>query len=253
MTDKMTLDVSESLIRAHLHREAKDNGDTRTTSLSPKCTIAISRQTGARGSELARDVGNRLGWNVYDRELLEQIATDMHVRVNLLESVDERHVSWLEAFAESFVMGSKVSENAYATHLIETILGLAARGHCVIVGRGAAHLLPPSCTLRVRVVAPREARIETIAKQRGLTPRAAEHVIDQTEHQQRRFVLDHFHCDTTDDTRYDLVLNTSRWSMTECSEMVIDAMTRLRSHASERAMANLSRTERSPSMAAAVA
>jgi hypothetical protein len=46
--------------------------------------------------------------------------------------------------------------------------------------------------------------------------------------------------------------------MAECSEMVIDAMTRLRNHASERAMANLSTAnhstvERTPLMAAALA
>jgi cytidylate kinase len=194
-------------------------------------TIAISREVGARGSEVACEVGKRLGWKVYDRELLEQIAADMHVRVNLLESVDERRVNWLEGFAESFLLGMKVSENSYAKHLIETMVGLAARGHCVIVGRGAAHLLPLTSMLRVRVVAPREARIVAVAEEKSLSLKAAEDYIDQTEPQRRRFVLDHFQADPNVAANYDLVLNTARWSMSECADLVVDGLERLRRHA----------------------
>src|SRR4051794_28835183 len=55
---------------------------------SPKATahsIAISREAESGGPEVAREVGKRLGWRVYDRELLEQIATDLGVRADLLE------------------------------------------------------------------------------------------------------------------------------------------------------------------------
>jgi hypothetical protein len=51
---------------------------------------------------VARAVAERLGWNVYDHELLEVVARDLHVRVKLLENVDERHVPWLQECVESF-------------------------------------------------------------------------------------------------------------------------------------------------------
>jgi len=38
--------------------------------LVPQITIAISRQAGSSGADIARAVGARLGWPVYDHELL---------------------------------------------------------------------------------------------------------------------------------------------------------------------------------------
>src|SRR5262249_41409867 len=41
----------------------------------------------------------------------------------------------------------------------ETLLSRAAHGECIIVGRGAAQVLPPKTTLRVRMVGPLQDRI----------------------------------------------------------------------------------------------
>src|SRR6516225_1362618 len=58
-------------------------------------SIALSREAGTQASAVAQEVGRLLGWQVYDRQLLEQIAHDMGLRTNLLESVDERRKGWL--------------------------------------------------------------------------------------------------------------------------------------------------------------
>jgi hypothetical protein len=58
-------------------------------------TIALSRQAGTQGTLVAHEVGNLLGWHVYDHELLELIAQQMGLRTALLESIDERQQSWL--------------------------------------------------------------------------------------------------------------------------------------------------------------
>src|SRR6516164_5144872 len=65
-------------------------------------TIAISREAGANGSAVGRLLGERLGWPVYDYELIERIASEMGLRSTLLESVDEKRMSWLEECVASF-------------------------------------------------------------------------------------------------------------------------------------------------------
>src|SRR5262249_46559131 len=110
-------------------------------------TIAISRESGARGTSTAREVGARLGGVVYDHELLERIAQEMNLRTSLLESVDEKRVSWLQECMEAFASVPLVSGSTYVRHLIQTLLSLAAHGECVIVGRGAAQILPAETTL----------------------------------------------------------------------------------------------------------
>src|SRR5262245_4303234 len=75
-------------------------------------TITLSREAGTQGTATAHEVGERLGWQVYDYELLERIAQDMGVRSSLLESVDERRMYWLKEAFESLLGVPFVSESA---------------------------------------------------------------------------------------------------------------------------------------------
>src|SRR5262249_25832064 len=149
--------LAESIVHANSYRESHEQA--RLSPDSPPLTIAISRQAGAGGTSIATEVGTRLDWPVYDHALVEHIAQEMHLRTKLIESVDERHTSWLTDCAESFSQSPMVSASAYMRHLIQTILSLGAHGSCIIVGRGAAQILPPATALRVCVVAHRADRV----------------------------------------------------------------------------------------------
>ena len=39
---------------------------------------------------------------------------------------------------EALTNGKEITDTGYVRHLVETLISLATRGHCVIVGRGAA-------------------------------------------------------------------------------------------------------------------
>jgi len=189
-----------------------------------KFSIAISRETGAGGNRLAALVGERLGWPVYDHELVEKIAADLHVRVGLLEAVDERHVSWLQERMEAFAAVPFVGENTYVRQLVETVLSLSLRGHAVIVGRGAPHIMSHGSTLTVRLVGQLDDRVKTVIQEQKLSHDAAVRLVRATDAQRLRFVRDHFQCDPTDPVLYDLVLNSSRFSIEQCADLVVDAL-----------------------------
>jgi cytidylate kinase len=217
---------SEALVRAAHHwagrRQAAGPG-----SAPAGFTIAISREVGARGTSVAQTVGERLGWPVYDHELLELIAREQNLRVSLLESVDERRTSWIEEAMEGFAEIPAVSTSAYVRYLTETMLSLAAHGECVIVGRGAAQVLPPASTLRVRLVAPREQRIEWMMRERHLPHDEAARRVVEVEHERMCFIRDHYLKDPTDQHGYDLVINSGRFSVAECAGLIVDALQRL--------------------------
>jgi cytidylate kinase len=217
--------LAESIVHANSYRESHQQA--RRASGAPALTIAISRQAGAGGTSIATEVGTRLGWPVYDHELVERIAREMHLRTKLLESVDERHTSWLVECAESFSQVPLVSESAYVRHLIQTILSLGAHGSCVIVGRGASHILPPVTTLRVRLVGDREDRITALSRELGVTHEEASRRIDVIERERIAFSKDHFHKDPGDPQNFDLVLNSSCFSYSECAQLIIEALYRL--------------------------
>ena len=196
-------------------------------------TIALTREAGTAGPLVGHEVGTRLGWPVYHHELLELIAREMGLRVSLLESLDERRQSWLGETLESFASVPTVSESAFVRHLIETILSLGAHGECVIVGRGAALILPAETTLRVRLVAPREERITVFSQRFAIARAEAARQVEVTDRERTRFIKDHFMQDPTNPLLYDLVLNTWRWSVSEAAQLIIDALHRLRARQSQ--------------------
>lgn len=226
--------LAESLERARRHwqadrREEHPLGETAAPRPTPPSfTIAISRQAGANAPLVARTVGARLNWPVYDHELLQLIANEMGLRTSLLESVDERRFSFLREALGAFVGARPVAASGYLQHLVDVLGSLAAHGDCVIVGRGAPQLLPPATTLRVRLVGPREDRVEDIRQRFGISRDDAAAWVDRTDRERTSFVRDHFSRDPEQPDLYDLVLNSSRLTPADCADLVVDALVRLR-------------------------
>jgi hypothetical protein len=92
----------------------------------PPFTIALSCDAGTDGHAGAQAVGERLSWRVYDHELIEQIAREMGVRTELLESLDERQSTWLGELFPRLFTGEAVSETASPHSLAQTLFSLAA-------------------------------------------------------------------------------------------------------------------------------
>jgi cytidylate kinase len=217
---------AERLEAAERHWEAKAH--SRGEQKKKAFTIALAREAGSSGTLVADELGKRLNWPVYDQLLLERIAQEMGLRTQLLESVDERRKSWLLEVVEGFAAPG-VSELAYVQHLTQTLLSLGTHGDCVIVGRGAPHILPKETTLRVRLVANLDDRIAAMARRLNLSADKAAKWVAETDRQRHTFVKDHFFKDPADPHQYDLVLNTSTWSVGDCADLILHALRDLES------------------------
>jgi cytidylate kinase len=215
----------ESLERAQHHW--RERHQQTKAGAPPTFTIALMREAGTPGTTVAGAVGARLGWQVYDYELLQRIAQETGLRVSLLESVEDRHKGWLQECVEAFGSVPAVSESTYIRHLIQTVLSLGALGKCVIVGHAAAFILPAERTLRVRLVGSLDDRIGEAAQRRGLARAEATRWVEETERERARFVRDHFLKDLADPHHYDLILNASRWPVSTCADLIVEALHRL--------------------------
>jgi cytidylate kinase len=192
-----------------------------------KFTIAISRQRGAGGSRVAAELGTLLNWPVYDRNLIETIVEDTGVRAQLVESVDERRSNWFRECLEAFIGAPTISGIKYAHRLAQVLTSLAAHGDCIIVGRGASFLLPLSSTLRVRLVAPLKQRIAHIREDQQMSLHDAARHVTQIDSQRNAYVKEFFHKDPCDAELFDLVLNTARFSHSQCAELIVEAMDKI--------------------------
>ncbi len=219
----LSLSVVQALVQSHAAADQSSKG------LAPPrrpFTIAVSREVGALGSTVAREVGRRLGWPVYDREILEKIAEEMQRPAFHLEFVDERASSWLEESFSSLLSQYHVRPGTYLKYLIGTVRGLGAVGRCVIVGRGANFILPAETTLRVRLVASPKDRAEILARRLGLSAAEAVPWMEKTERQRGEFVKHTFQRDATDPHNYDVVLNMSRLTADDAADTIVRMLER---------------------------
>jgi cytidylate kinase len=214
-----------NLLRRHWRRQPGNSPASEPRSgVSQPFAVAVSRELGARGADVACEIGELLQWPVYDHEIIDLIAQESGLRSELLDSVDEHDRNWLVEAIASFKRRGEVSGAEFVHHLVHVLSALATHGNCVIVGRGAAACLPRASTLRVRVVADLGDRVHRVAKKRGLSEDAAMDQVERVDQQRGAFVANHFHRDILDAHNFDLVVNTSRLTPAACAELAVRAL-----------------------------
>jgi len=190
----------------------------------PPLTVAINRQAGAPGAEVARELGDRLGWPVYDREILDLIAEEANLRAELFSSLDERDPGWLMESLTHFGDPEATNASSYLRHLLRVLLALGKKGRAIIVGRGASAVLNPETTLRVRIIGRLEDRVRRYAQLQGITEREARREVRKLDRKRAGFVSKRFHVNVNDPLESDLTLNASRLTVDECCRIVAEAM-----------------------------
>lgn len=133
--------------------------------------------------------------------------------------MDERDLGWLEEVLRSFVEPQFV-KNDYVRRLGETVLSLARQGSAVFIGRGVDLILPRDMGLRIRIVAPRERRIRTMAERQGISPADARRALERLEHERAQFIERHFRAAERDPERYDLMINLDRISQAQAVDLI---------------------------------
>ncbi len=222
-----SLSLAEALIRSQLKaNQTPSSGSGQQAPSPPPLTLTISREVGALGNSVATEVGRRLDWPVYDREILDLIGEELHRHPARLEGVDERPASWLGERLSCLFDKYQVGSDVYLKHLFAVVRGLGAAGRCVIVGRGANFLLPAETTLRVRLVALPEDRARVLAARLGASGGEAGARLKVIERERAEFVKRTFREDPADPHHYDLVLNMSSLSVDEAADVIIETLRR---------------------------
>ncbi len=164
--------------------------------------ITVSRKMGTHGSEIARRVANDLGYHLYDTKAINRMAEELGVLGSVRE-IDEKVPSIFQRVFSPRPM-------VYLERLYSVIYELAKQGNAVFLGRGSHLLLRDfPCTVHVRVTASPETCIRTLLAQ-GLNREAAARTIKRTDDERSAFVRYAFGVDWDDPTRYDLVLNMDK-------------------------------------------
>ena len=188
--------------------------------------LALSRETGARGSEIADAVANRLEWDLLDQEIVEYMNSQYGTPRCLIQRVDEKHENWIKSMVTAHIGGLGFSEDTYSHRVAVFLMMAATHGDVVIVGRGARFVLPKDRGLSVRIVASMDQRIEQVKSERGLEEKDARRFVIDTDQDRNAYIKSHFGVDATDPHHYDLLLNVTDLSTDEAVETIIERLDR---------------------------
>ncbi len=186
-------------------------------------SVAVSREAGARGGSISRRVGRKLGWQVFDQEVLEYLAQEGRVRQDLLSGPEGAAAPWVEEQLGHLRREEEQGGPAGVYNLARVVLSLAAQGQAVFIGRGAGCLLPAATTLKVRVLAPLDDRIAYLGQWLRLTREEAAERVRLRDRRRVEFLRTHFHTYPNDVYQYDLVLNSSLLGEETCAELIVQA------------------------------
>jgi len=212
--------------RLLLHRGQDHNAPTakadRPLEIGP--FLAISRESGTGGGQIARLVGKMTGWADFDRELLECVAERYRTSPAILKLVDESTTDGISEIFDNGILPDCVAQTEYLLHLSRVILMAAQAGKAIYVGRGAQFLLPHRRGLIVRLVASPGYRVQQIVERRHLNYDKARDYVEKTDAGRQESARQYFHRDIADPHLYDLMINVERIGPQRTAQLIADAL-----------------------------
>ncbi len=181
--------------------------------------ITISRQVGSNGDEIAELVAKKCNHQLVGRDQVHKLAQACDSEFKDACSLYEKETQ--PGFFERLFFN-----NPSYTSLFESLnFELASQGDVVIMGRGAQIVLRDMPgVLKVRVVAPTRLRIQRVAEKEKIDMEHAAEFVDRYDHQRKAMIRTIFDKDLKDWGLYDLILNTSMFSVDAGADIVCKAI-----------------------------
>lgn len=213
----MTLDSETASPPLHGFRgNDPDDLDARPRGL----TVALSREAGARGTTIAHKLGDLLGWQVFDQEMIDYLIANETGRVQIASELSEKSRAWVEARYRKLTAERGLRTEPETENLIRLVLAVAARGDAVIVGRGAGFLLPSETTLHVRIVSTLDSRVNYLAQALRMTREEAAEEVRTRDDRRARYLTRSLLCNPSDLTVYDLIVNSGRLGVEGAAQFI---------------------------------
>jgi cytidylate kinase len=179
--------------------------------------IAMTRQLGCLGTEVANGIAGRLGLKIIHSEI---VANNVAERLGVEESTVLRYVDGSAALFERLA----INKRKLSRYTAEEILKLAQQGGVLIRGWGAATLLRDMPhVISVRVCASMNFRVQVMMERSGSTnAEAVRQHLERIDAAQARAMWASFNVEQEDALLYHIVLNTDRLPVDACVNAVCE-------------------------------
>jgi cytidylate kinase len=219
--------------------------------------ITISRQYGSGGDEIAVRICQELGCRAFDKRMMAQVASEMGLSEREIVDFSEANYkvrgflerlfgrrsarvvaeagAWTQDTSGARAVQVEQLDEEWCVRMVRTTIQAAyERDNVVIVGRGGQAILQDKPgVLHVRLQAPLDARILRVRYQEtvGLAPefqqRAAHDLVADRDRAGAEYLRRFYDVDWDDPSLYHLVLDTKKWGIEPCVQLIVQAVSYL--------------------------
>lgn len=188
--------------------------------------ITISREYGAGGGTIGKEVADRLGIEYLDKAIILTTAYEAQVNVESVFKLDEM-VPTNFGFAQSmFDFYNKPLNEKLFEAQSEVIKMFGERGNCLIVGRNANSILREfDNTLHVFICGKPEFRCKRMLEKemyKGVSANKMMDLINTVDKRRRKYCEYYTNTKFGEAKNYDLCLDSSRLGIDKCVDIICE-------------------------------
>jgi cytidylate kinase len=202
--------------------------------------VAVARQVGASGEEVAREVAKRLNFRYVDYQIVQDAAREAGASPEAVSEA-ERAPSLLTRILETLARNPSMPEAVWAnpTPLTESplytsadyrkfieavVTDIANTGNCVIVGHsGQAVLRGRPDVLRTLITGTPETRSRRLMKAMGIDEKEALKAVQRSDHDRIIYVDRFYNIGWLSPDSYDICINTDHFNVEQAADLIVNA------------------------------
>lgn len=202
----------------------------------PKFVIAINREFGSGGREIAYKLGELLGVNVYDKAILDTLTSKFNLTVDEMRRIKATKPNWWNDFCRFYQQFGAAGRGGYTQeedreltsqqiYIAESqiLRELAEQESCVIIGRTGFHIFRNNpYAMRIFFIADRKARVKRVMEKYALDEDAANMRIDKIDDARDTYTKTIAGVSRYDARNYDFVFNVTHFSTDLVAQFLAD-------------------------------
>lgn len=144
--------------------------------------VAIGREFGAQGCDIAERLAEKLGVKLYDRQLVEEAAKKLEMDEHTVQKADEVSAKDIEGLKTTYGVGNFYLSTQVLDAQADIIERVAQNESCIIMGRCADYILKDrdDC-LKIYIYAPFDIRTKHIAEKYNMSMFSAKRLVRQMD------------------------------------------------------------------------
>ncbi len=190
--------------------------------------ICFSRNIAVGALEVAEIVGERLGYQVVDREIIEYICKKSQLSRKSIATFDERYPGIIKDLMCRILGDRPFGMDDYAKDLFVISYFLASTEPTIFVGRGIHLILPRDRVLAVRCISSKSRRVKRLARTLGVSKQEAEQTLKLAAREQKDFFLKVHGKEKAPTDEFDMILDLDHVREAHWAAQAVEALFRSR-------------------------